>query len=169
VGQILLTRAVIEDPHIRKNVINTFETLLEKGIVPVVNENDTVSIDEIRNMLNFGDNDNLSAIVAKLVKADLLIILSDIDGFYDSDPRVNENSKMLKEIYEITPELEDFAGGAGTAQGTGGMKTKLEAAKVAMGAGIAMVLTNGKDPDILRNIVQGEEIGTLFINKRGDN
>jgi len=169
VGQILLTRAVIEDPHIRKNVINTFETLLEKGIVPVVNENDTVSIDEIRNMLNFGDNDNLSAIVAKLVKADLLIILSDIDGFYDSDPRVNENSKMLKEIYEITPELEDFAGGAGTAQGTGGMKTKLEAAKVAMSAGIAMVLTNGKDPDILRNIVQGEEIGTLFINKRGDN
>jgi glutamate 5-kinase len=168
VGQILLTRAVVEDEHIRSNVINTFETLLEKGIIPVVNENDTVSIDEIRNMLNFGDNDNLSAIVAKLVKADLLIILSDIDGFYDSDPRVNENSKMLKEIYDITPELEECAGGAGSAQGTGGMRTKLDAAKVAINAGVGMVLANGKDPSILIDIIQGEEIGTLFINKKGE-
>lgn len=168
VGQVLLTRDVVEDDHIRNNVINTFETLLEKGVIPIVNENDTVSIDEIENICNFGDNDNLSAIVAKLIKANLLIILSDIDGFYDSDPRYNENSKMIKEIYEITEEIENFAGGAGTSQGTGGMKTKLSAAKVALDSGVHMVLANGKDPDILFNVLEGEEIGTLFVSKGGE-
>ena len=93
VGQVLLTRDVVEDDHIRENVCNTFETLLENGIIPIVNENDTVSIDEIENIVRFGDNDNLSAIVASLVKADLLVILSDIDGFYDSDPRSNKEAK----------------------------------------------------------------------------
>ncbi len=167
VGQVLLTRDVVEDEHIRNNVINTFETLLEKGVIPIVNENDTVSIDEIENICNFGDNDNLSAIVAKLIKGDLLIILSDIDGFYDSDPRHNEDSKMIKEIYEVNKELEEFAGGAGSSQGTGGMKTKLAAAKVALGAGVNMILTNGKDPEILFDILEGQDLGTLFINKRG--
>ncbi|ERK28506.1 glutamate 5-kinase [Clostridium intestinale] len=167
VGQVLLTRDVVEDEHIRNNVINTFETLLEKGVIPIVNENDTVSIDEIENICNFGDNDNLSAIVAKLIKGDLLIILSDIDGFYDSDPRHNEDSKMIKEIYEVNKELEEFAGGAGSSQGTGGMKTKLAAAKVALGAGVNMILTNGKDPEILFDILEGQDVGTLFINKRG--
>jgi glutamate 5-kinase len=167
VGQVLLTRDVVEDDHIRNNVINTFETLLEKGVIPIVNENDTVSIDEIENICNFGDNDNLSAIVAKLIKGDLLIILSDIDGFYDSDPRHNEDSKMIKEIYEVNKELEEFAGGAGSSQGTGGMKTKLAAAKVALGAGVNMILTNGKDPEILFDILEGQDVGTLFINKRG--
>lgn len=114
VGQVLLTRDVVEDDHIRENVCNTFETLLEKKIIPIVNENDTVAIDEIENIVRFGDNDNLSAIVATLVNADLLIILSDIDGFYDSDPRSHEDAKLLSEIEKITPELEECAGGAGS-------------------------------------------------------
>ncbi len=111
VAQVLLTRDVLENERMKNNVCNTFDTLLEKGIIPIVNENDAISIDEIQNILNFGDNDNLSAIVSTLVNADTLIILSDIDGFYDSDPRTNEDSKMLKEVYEITPEIEECAGG----------------------------------------------------------
>ena len=107
VGQVLLTRDVVEDEHIRENVVNTFETLIENKVIPIVNENDTVAIDEIENIVRFGDNDNLSAIVAGLVSADLLIILSDIDGFYDSDPRKNPDSKMIKEVIEITRELEE--------------------------------------------------------------
>ena len=148
VGQVLLTRDVIEDDHIRNNVCNTFETLLENKIIPIVNENDTVSIDEIENIVRFGDNDNLSAIVAGLVSADLLIILSDIDGFYDSDPRKNPGSKMIKEVIEITKELEECAGGAGTSFGTGGMATKLTAAKTATRAGVDMVLANGDNPKL---------------------
>ena len=166
VGQVLLTRDVVENDHIRENVCNTFEKLLEKGIVPIVNENDTVSIDEIENICNFGDNDNLSAIVAELVNADLLIILSDIDGFYDKDPRKNKDSKLLKEVLEVTKELEDCAGGAGSNFGTGGMITKLQAAKRANNAGVHMVLANGEDPEILNSIVKGDEIGTLFVSKK---
>lgn len=164
VGQVLLTRDVVEDGHIRKNVCNTFETLIENQIIPIVNENDTVSIDEIENIVRFGDNDNLSAIVAKLVKADLLIILSDIDGFYDSDPRKNPNSKLMKEISEITPELEECCGGAGSNLGTGGMITKLTAAETATEAGVHMVLANGEEPKIILDILEGEEIGTLFVS-----
>lgn len=166
VGQVLLTRDVVENDHIRENVCNTFEKLLEKGIVPIVNENDTVSIDEIENICNFGDNDNLSAIVAELVNADLLIILSDIDGFYDKDPRKNKDSKLLKEVLKVTKELEDCAGGAGSNFGTGGMITKLQAAKRANNAGVHMVLANGEDPEILNSIVKGDEIGTLFVSKK---
>lgn len=164
VGQVLLTRDVVEDNHIRENVCNTFETLLENKIIPIVNENDTVSIDEIENIVKFGDNDNLSAIVASLVNADLLIILSDIDGFYDSDPRSNYDAKLLKEVKDITPELEECAGGAGSTLGTGGMITKLTAAKTATKAGVDMVLANGSNPSIILNILSGEEIGTLFIS-----
>lgn len=166
VGQVLLTRDVIEDDHTRENVINTFETLLENKIVPIVNENDTVAIDEIENIVRFGDNDNLSAIVSVLTNADLLIILSDIDGFYDSDPRNNDDAKMLSQIEDITPELEECAGGAGSKLGTGGMVTKLTAAKRAINAGIDMVLADGSEPDILRDILSGEEIGTLFVGKK---
>lgn len=166
VGQVLLTRDVVEDDHIRENVCNTFETLLEKGIVPIVNENDTVSIDEIENIVRFGDNDNLSAIVAGLVNADLLVILSDIDGFYDSDPRKNPDSKMLKIVEEVTAELEDCAGGAGSNLGTGGMITKLTAAKTATTKGVSMVLANGSNPSILLDIIDGQDIGTLFISKK---
>lgn len=166
VGQVLLTRDVVEDDHIRENVCNTFETLLEKGIIPIVNENDTVSIDEIENIVKFGDNDNLSAIVAGLVNADLLIILSDIDGFYDSDPRSNKNARMLKVVEEVTPELEECAGGAGSNLGTGGMITKLTAAKVAADSGVNMVLANGNEPSILLDILAGEDVGTLFLGKK---
>ncbi|MFW2491132.1 glutamate 5-kinase [Clostridium chromiireducens] len=166
VGQVLLTRDVVEDDHIRENVCNTFETLLEKRIIPIVNENDTVSIDEIENIVRFGDNDNLSAIVACLVDADLLIILSDIDGFYDSDPRNNDNATLLNEVKEITSELEECAGGAGSSVGTGGMITKLTAAKTATKAGVDMVLSNGNEPSILLDILNAEEIGTLFISEK---
>jgi glutamate 5-kinase len=164
VGQILLTRDVIENVHSRQNVINTFETLLQREIVPIVNENDSVSIDEIEfgNKRVFGDNDTLSAIVAELVKADLLIILSDIDGFYDSDPRSNKCSQLLSTIHEITPEIEECAGGAGSKRGTGGMVTKLSAAKIATSSGIDMVLANGSKPEIINDIINGMNIGTLF-------
>ena len=165
VGQVLLTRDVVEDDHIRENVVNTFETLIENKIIPIVNENDTVAIDEIQNIVRFGDNDNLSAIVSNLVSADLLIILSDIDGFYDSDPRKNKNSKMIKEVLEITEELKSCAGGAGSSLGTGGMATKLSAAKKATDSGAHMILANGKNPSILLDIINGEEIGTMFIKK----
>ena len=154
VGQVLLTRDVVEDDHIRENVVNT-----------IVNENDTVAIDEIENIVRFGDNDNLSAIVAELVSADLLIILSDIDGFYDSDPRKNPNSKLIKTVEEITPELEACAGGAGSNLGTGGMATKLTAAKRAISANCNMILANGENPSLLIDIVEGKEVGTLFMKK----
>ncbi|VYU55656.1 Glutamate 5-kinase 1 [Clostridium tertium] len=166
VGQVLLTRDVVEDDHIRENVCNTFETLIENSIIPIVNENDTVSIDEIENIVKFGDNDNLSAIVAKLVNADLLIILSDIDGFYDSDPRKNPDSMLIREITEITTELEECCGGAGSNLGTGGMITKLTAARTATESGVDMVLANGEDPKIVLRILEGEEIGTLFVSNK---
>jgi glutamate 5-kinase len=161
VGQILLTRDVIEDDHRRQNVKNTFETLIGMGIVPIVNENDSVSVEEIK----FGENDTLSAIVSKLVKADLLVILSDIDGFYDGDPRKNPEAKIVPVITEITADIEKCAGGAGTKRGTGGMVTKLHAARIANAAGINMVIASGKDPIIVADIIDGAEVGTLFVAK----
>lgn len=166
VGQVLLTRDVVEDEHIRENVCNTFETLLSMGILPIVNENDTVSIDEIENIVRFGDNDNLSAIVATLTNADLLIILSDIDGFYDKDPRSNDDAKLLDTVEEITEELENAAGGAGTSFGTGGMITKVTAAKTANTAGVNMVLANGEKPEVIIDILNGDKIGTLFVKDK---
>ncbi|CAH0237351.1 Glutamate 5-kinase 1 [Priestia megaterium] len=165
VGQVLLTKDVIEDEHVRNNVVNTFEKLIEDKVIPIVNENDTVAIDEIENIVRFGDNDNLSAIVSVLIHADLLVILSDIDGFFDSDPTKNPNSKLMKVIDGITPELENFAGDSGTDVGTGGMVTKLTAAKTATSAGVSLILANGKEPNILRDIIEGQEIGTLFLKQ----
>lgn len=166
VGQVLLTRDVIEDEHIKENVCNTFELLLNKGIIPIVNENDTVSIDELENIAKFGDNDNLSAIVSVLINADVLIILSDIDGFYDKNPKENEDAQLIKQIDEITDEIEACAGGVGSSLGTGGMATKLAAAKKANKAGVDLVLANGEDPAIISEILSGEEIGTLFTAKK---
>ncbi|EPR08005.1 glutamate 5-kinase [Ruminiclostridium papyrosolvens] len=165
VAQILLTRDIMGDDKCRKNVVNTFETLLEKGIVPIVNENDSVSTVELKvgQKDTFSENDTLSAIVAKIIEADLLIILSDIDGFYDSDPRKNPDSRMLSVIDKITPEIEECAEGAGTKRGTGGMVTKLSAAKIATGAGVDVVLTNGSHPEAILDILSGEQVGTLFI------
>jgi len=165
VGQVLLTKDVIEDEHVRNNVVNTFEKLIEDKVIPIVNENDTVAIDEIENIVRFGDNDNLSAIVSVLIHADLLVILSDIDGFFDSDPTKNLNSKLMKVIDGITPELENFAGDSGTDVGTGGMVTKLTAAKTATSAGVSLILANGKEPSILRDIIESQEIGTLFLKQ----
>ena len=166
VGQVLLTRDVIEDEHIKQNVCSTFELLLQKGIIPIVNENDTVSIDELENIAKFGDNDNLSAIVSVLIDADLLIILSDIDGFYDSNPKENPNAKLIKQIDEITEEIEACAGGVGSSLGTGGMATKIAAARKATDAGVNMVLANGEEPSIISDILSGEEVGTLFTAKK---
>ncbi|MGL4760215.1 MAG: glutamate 5-kinase [Sarcina sp.] len=167
VAQVLLTRDVIEDDRMRSNVCNTFDTLLEQGIIPVVNENDTVSIDEIENICNFGDNDNLSAIVALLTNADLLVILSDIDGFYNGDPRKDKNAKLISEIEEITDEVRACAGEAGSSLGTGGMRTKISAAEKVVSRGISMVLANGENPSILRDIlVEDRKVGTLFIGRK---
>jgi len=167
VAQILLTRDIVSDETCSRNVVNTFETLLAKGIVPIVNENDSVSIVELKvgQKDTFSENDTLSAIVSKLIRADLLIILSDIDGFFDGDPRKNPDSKLLSIIEEITPEIECFADGAGTKRGTGGMVTKLKAAKIATKAGVNVVLTNGSHPESVMDIINGEEIGTIFVGK----
>ena len=142
VGQVLLTRDVIEDEHIKQNVCSTFELLLQKGIIPIV------------------------AIVSVLIDADLLIILSDIDGFYDSNPKENPNAKLIKQIDEITEEIEACAGGAGSSLGTGGMATKIAAARKATDAGVNMVLANGEEPSIISDILSGEEVGTLFTAKK---
>lgn len=167
VGQILLTQVIVEDNYARQNVINTFETLLEYGIVPIVNENDSVSVEEIKigEKDVFSENDTLSAIVAELIKADLLIILSDIDGLYDCDPKKNSSSKMISVVEEITPEIERCAGGIGTKTARGGMVTKLKAARIATGSGVNMVISNGSNPDIIMDIINGKEVGTLFIAK----
>lgn len=171
VGQILLTRDVVENNHTRQNVVNTFETLLDRDIIPIVNENDSVSIDEIEygEKRVFGDNDTLSAIVAELTGADLLVILSDIDGFYESDPRKSPGSKMLSAVKQITPEIEKCAGGAGSKRGTGGMVTKLTAARIATAAGTDMVIASGSDPEILLEIINGKDVGTLFVGKKTAN
>lgn len=167
VAQILLTRDIVENHVAREHVVNTFETLLEKGIIPIVNENDSVAVDEIESGVNrvFGDNDTLSAMVGELVKADLLVILTDIDGFYDCDPRKNSCAKKISIIKEITPEIEQHAGGVGSARGTGGMVTKLSAAKIATSAGIDMVIANGEDPNVIFQIIDGEDIGSVFLHK----
>jgi glutamate 5-kinase len=168
VGQILLTRDVVGDDICRANVINTFESLLEKGIIPIVNENDSVSVAEIKigQKDTFSENDTLAAMVSKLTKADLLIILSDVDGFYDSDPKTNTNAKKFSVVDAITPEVEKCAGGAGTTRGTGGAVTRIKAAKTATSAGVNMVLTNGEDPSVILDIINGEDIGTLFLGQK---
>lgn len=164
VAQILLTRDVVSDQTGRINVVNTFETLLKKSIVPIVNENDTVSVAEIKagELYTFSENDNLSALVSKMINARLLIILSDIDGFYDCDPRVNSCPKLISVVDKITPELENYAGGTGSGLGTGGMYTKLSAARIAVSAGVDMVLANGDDPSVIFDVLNGEDVGTLF-------
>lgn len=166
VGQVLLTRDVTDFPISRENVMNTLDSLLSRGIIPIVNENDTVAVEELEHVTKYGDNDLLSAIVAKLVQADLLIMLSDIDGFYGSNPATDPEAVMFSEINQITPEIEALAGGRGSKFGTGGMLTKLSAASYCMDSNQKMILTNGKNPTVIFNIMQGEQIGTLFASKR---
>lgn len=162
IGQLLLTRDVIEYPESRKNVTNTINQLLRMGIIPVINENDTVAVDELDHLTKFGDNDQLSAIVAQLVEADLLIMLSDIDGFFSDNPLTNKEATLFSEINEITEDLLQLAGGKGSRFGTGGMYSKLRAAERVLHYQGAMVLANGKQPEIIFSILQGETIGTLF-------
>lgn len=158
VAQILLTKDVIQNEQRKKNAVTTFNTLLEWGIVPIVNENDVISSEEIE----FGDNDTLSAMVATLIEADLLIILSDIDGLYSADPHKSEDAHLISEVDEVTDELFKIAGSAGTNRGTGGMHTKLIAAQKATEAGINMVIANGQKPSIIYEILEGKQTGTLF-------
>ena len=161
-AQVLLTRDDIEDEHTRMNAINTFEALLEKEVIPVVNENDTVSTQEIFHNGSFGDNDSLSAIVASLTKADLLILLSDIDGLYDCDPRQKTDAQLISYVQTVTEEIGQMAGGSGSARGTGGMATKIEAARIATQAGIDMVIANGASPDVIGSVLAGMSVGTMF-------
>ena len=162
VAQILLTKDDLDDPITKDNITNTFEALIEKGIVPIVNENDTVSTTEILHNGTFGDNDTLSAHVAALVGADLLIILSDIDGLYDSNPRENEEAQRIPMVCEIDQAMLDSAGGAGSKLGTGGMQSKIMAMILATSAGIGGVIAEGSQSQILEDILEGADIGTYF-------
>ena len=167
VGQILLTGDDIEQPLRKQNLINTFDSLLEMGIIPIVNENDSVSSAEIESEQKiFGDNDMLSAIVAELCRANILVLLSDIDGLYESDPRENPNARLIREIRILDDDIRTLAGGAGSARGTGGMITKLAAAERVMNAGINMVISNGSRPEALYDIMEGNNVGTLFVGRR---
>lgn len=169
VGQILLTKDVVDNQVTRMNAVNTFRSLLDKGIIPIVNENDTVSVDEIVSVGNtgFGDNDTLSAIVAVLADAQVLIILSDTEGFYAGNPRQQTGASFIPLVTEIDDRLTGFAGGHGSRMGTGGMVTKLHAAAICMDHGIDMVLTNGNRMENIRDILEGKELGTLFLGRRG--
>ena len=156
VAQVLLTRDIIDSPERKENVVNTFCKLLHFGVIPVVNENDTVAVEEIE----FGDNDTLSAIVGTLADADLLIILSDIDGVFDGDPRVNPQAKLIHRIPAITDEVRALAGDRGSTLGTGGMITKLTAAQIGLDAGFPTVIMNGSVPERLYDLFDGQTIGT---------
>ena len=162
VAQILMTGAFVAIDDYGKNLDNTLHRLLELGVIPIVNENDTVTTDEIV----IGDNDTLGAIIADRVDAELLIILSDIDGLYTANPAVDPDAKRLEVIEEITPEIEALAGSAGSRLGTGGMVTKLKAAKLATEKGIEVVIANGSDPDILYDIMDGNAVCTKFVAKK---
>ena len=162
VAQILLTGADIENETRRKNFHNTMFRLLEFGVLPVINENDTVNTDEI----SVGDNDTLGAIVAVSMHADLLILLSDIDGLYTADPHKDKNAILLSEITEITPEIEALGGKSGSNLGTGGMATKLSAAKRCVARGTDTVIANGSSPSVLYDIIDGKKVGTRFISKK---
>lgn len=168
VAQILLTGDDVDDPRRAEHLTGTFEALLSMGVIPVVNENDSVSSAEIETGQHkvLGDNDTLSAIVAKLCRADLLILVSDIDGLYNADPRKDPAAKLIHRVESITPEILRMAGGAGTRRGTGGMATKLAAAKIATAAGCDMVITNGERMEDLYEIAAGGDIGTRFLAVR---
>ena len=160
-AQVLLTRDGVEDSVRRQNIINTLETLLQYKALPIINENDTVSTEEIE----FGDNDTLSALVAVLVKADGLVLLTDIDGLYTADPRKDPEAKPIPRVTAINDELLALAGGAGSNRGTGGMLTKLHAAQIAMEAGIPTIVMNGNSPSRLYDVIEGKPCGTIFENE----
>jgi len=165
IAQVLLTKDVMINPVRKKNARNTLNTLLDMNIVPIINENDTVATDEIE----FGDNDTLSAYVAALIQADLLIILSDIDGLYTANPRTNPDAKIIHVVQSITPEIEEIASGKGSSFATGGMVTKIAAAKICYDCGADMVIASGQEAGIIFEILNGKELGTLFLSKLKQN
>lgn len=164
VAQVLLTAKVLNTRRTYLNLRNTMDTLLKLGVVPIVNENDCISTEEIGTA--FGDNDTLSALVASKLDVDLLIILSDVDALYDKNPRKYSDAKPIEVVTEITEEIERIADKHGSMHSTGGMKTKIEAAKIASDAGCKIVLANGREPKVIERILLGENIGTLFLPKR---
>lgn len=162
VAQFLLTKFVLLEDR-RTNVKNALERVIQLGVIPIVNENDTVAIDELE--LEMGENDSLAATVAKIAGADLLIIMSDIDGLYDNDPRLDPDAKLIPVVEEINDDIRALAGGAGTKMGTGGMKTKINAAEIAVSSGIDMIILNGKNPDNLYWLFETGRLGTRFLAK----
>ena len=163
VAQILLTGEDIENPERRHNVENTLFRLLELDALPIINENDTVATHEIA----VGDNDTLAAVVANCVHADLLVLLTDIDGLYTADPHTDPTAELVKEVHGVTPELLATAGGRGSKLGTGGMATKLKAAQLVNAAGTDMVIANGAKPELLYDIAEGRSAGTRFLAEVG--
>ncbi len=164
VAQVLLTAEVLNNRKTYLNLRNSIETLLKLSVVPILNENDSVSTDEIGSA--FGDNDKLSALVASKIDADLLIMLSDIDALYDKNPRKFADARPIHTVFEITADIIKSAGDRGSTHGTGGMKTKIEAAKIASNAGFRIVLVDGRLKNVIGRIIAGEEIGTVFMPKR---
>ena len=165
VAQILMTKDVLSNPDRRSAAENTFNRLLEMNCIPIVNENDSVSTDELT---KFGGNDILSALVAQVCEADLLINLSDVDGLYDSDPRTNPDAKLIDRVDTLDEKIYAIAGGAGTDRGTGGMIAKLNAAKIVTESGIPMFILNGHDPEILYVLLDGGHVGTYFCARKDD-
>ena len=162
VAQILLTGEDLRSAERHRNFANTLRRLLEMGALPVINENDSVATEEIA----VGDNDTLGALVAVSAQADLLVVMSDIDGLFTADPRKDPEAQLIREVRAITPELRQAAGGGGSALATGGMTTKLRAAELCMAAGTDMLIVNGEQPDILYWVLEGEEVGTRFIGTK---
>ena len=161
-SQILMTKNTVLNPINRKNAENTFEKLLELGVIPIVNENDTISTYELEKLQQFGDNDTLSAIVAAMIHADLLILLSDIDGLYTDDPHKNPNARFIDTVETLTEDMMRLGKGAVSTVGTGGMVTKLVSARIATASGADMIITNGADVGVLHELLEGASKGTLF-------
>ncbi len=169
IAQILLNVEDLEQEEKKDNLTNTFDALLEMGVIPVVNENNSVSYTEIESEDRlFGDNDMLSAVVAVLCKVRRLVILSDINGLYDSDPQLHPNAKLIERIEQVDEHVHSFAGGTGSRRGTGGMKTKLQAAGLAVANGTDTIIINGKNPEAIYKIVKSHSIGTLFVGKESE-
>lgn len=161
VAQVLITKTEAIDRHRYTNTRNTFMELMRQRVIPIVNENDVVALDELK----IGDNDNMSALVAGIVDADLVIILSDVDGLYTANPQTHPDAVIVPEVAEITPEIEASAGGVGSARGTGGMATKIQAAKAATSSGIHLVIASGTEKNAITRVLQGEELGTVFVSR----
>lgn len=168
VGQILMTRDIMNYPNAYSNCKISINSLLKSNIIPIINENDAVSVDESGHCSKFGENDTLAAVVTELVDADLLIILSDVDGLYDSNPHTNPDASLIPVVSEIDEEVQAMADGAGSVFSTGGMETKLKAAKSMMDIGKSMVITSAENPNVIFDILDGNDAGTLFKKEEAE-